>query len=445
VVKIFRLIFLLASLLVTIAAAGSAHADDLEKGLRLHLQESRSAIAKAQKNLQAKEHAVAEAAVLKSVGERIRASHLLMIERLRLREEQASLLGANAISRHNAVAEAYAKAMEEYLALLDSLPADGAVSPEILESLNSLIDRIAPPKKRAIIGSLPYRHLSYPAREPATGPVVAPAYKGGDRTATPADTASSADSPISKEIAELAQSLQWNPVLIYEWVKNNVETEWYWGVMKGAEETLRQKSGNDADQAALLTALMRASGFPSRYVRGTIEFFPGIEKAANLTGISDPAKICSFFQKAGIPFRPIIAAGKISNIQIEHVWVESLIPYSNYCGAVVDDMGKSWLAMDTSIKSAGYTRNTPLDVPAAVTETIVAEYLGAVQSQTPLQYLQGKVGEYLTSNQPDKQWQDLLASRQLNQDVLNILPAGMQFRQVAITGEYTELPAELRH
>lgn len=72
--------------------------------------------------------------------------------------------------------------------------------------------------------------------------------------------------------------------------------------MKGAEETLRQKSGNDCDQATLLIALLRASGFPSRYVRGTIEFLAGgrdgmpIEKVKNLTGIDDPWKIAEFFQ-----------------------------------------------------------------------------------------------------------------------------------------------------
>lgn len=445
VVKKILVMFLLTSLFVCAAAMGSALADDLEKGLRHDLQQSHSAIARAQKKLQGRESIAAEAAVLKGLGEKVRASHLLMIERLRQRKDQASLLGANAISRQSEVAEAYTKAMDEYLALVDSLPPDGSVSPATLELLNNLIDKIAPPKKRPIIGALPYKHLAYPASEPATGPVLVPAYKGGNRTVAQADTAASAEAPISKEIADLAQSLQWNPVLIYEWVKNNVETEWYWGAMKGAEETLRQKSGNDADQAALLTALLRASGFPTRFVKGTIEFFPGIDKAKELTGIGDPLKIAAFFQKAGIPFKPIIAAGKIGNIQVEHVWVESLIPYSNYRGAVVDEMGKSWLALDTSIKAAGYISNTPIDVPATVTENIVSEYLGAVQSQTPLQYLQGKVGEYLTANQPGKQWQDVLASRQLNQDVLNIIPAGMQFKQVAITGEYTELPAELRH
>ena len=77
----------------------------------------------------------------------------------------------------------------------------------------------------------------------------------------------------------MRKSFNWNPVLIYEYVKNNIDTEWYWGCMKGAEETLRQKSGNDCDQATLFAALLRASGFPTRYVRGTIEFFPDIEQA----------------------------------------------------------------------------------------------------------------------------------------------------------------------
>lgn len=430
---------------MTFAAATSAFADDLEKGLRQHLQESRSAIAKTQKKLQAREAVVAEVAVLKSLGEKIRASHLLMRQRLSDRSERVSSLGAKAVERQSAIVAEYNKAIEEYLALIDAFPPDAEVSQSTLEPCRALLDRLAPPRKRPLLGTLPYKHLSYPASEPASSPSVIPAYRGGDRSVKPADTAASAEAPITSEISSLAESLQWNPVLIYEWVKNNVETEWYWGVMKGAEETLRQRSGNSADQSALLVSLLRASGFPARFVKGTIEFFPGIDQAKEATGIADPVKIADFLRKAGIPFKPVIAGGGIANLQLDHVWVECQIPYSNYRGAVVDDFGKSWLGLDTTIKSAGYTRNTPLDIPVSVGASVPGEYLPGVQDQTPLEMLKAKAGTYLDANQPGKTWQDLLATQRLNQDIQKILPSSMQFKQVAITGEYTELPVDLRH
>ncbi len=442
--KAYARVFL-ALLFIVGPVVGNSSADDLEQELGRVLRESKTVVIQAGLSLQAGKTPTAEITRLKRIADTVRATHLLMQERFRQREEKTATLGIKAVQRQNAVASAYGKAIDDYLYMIDFLPPDGSVSETALDALKILLDRIAPPKKRTLAGSLPYKHLGYPAHEPATTFTVVPAYKGGSSSVSPADTAASAEAPISEEIAALAQSLQWNPVLIYEWVKNNIETDWYWGVMKGAEETLHQKSGNDADQAALLTALLRASGFPTRYVRGTIEFFPDIEKVKNLTGITDPMQIAAFFQKAGIAFKPIIAGGKIANFQVEHVWVESQMPYSNYRGAVIDTMGKSWLGLDTSIKPAGYMRNTPQDVPASVTDTVRDDYLQGVRDKTPLEFLQGRVGDYLSASQPGKGWLDVLESRTLNPEVLKIIPASLQFKQIAIDGEYTELPADLRH
>ena len=53
-------------------------------------------------------------------------------------------------------------------------------------------------------------------------------------------------------------------------MRNEIDIEFYYGAVKGAAETLRQRRGNDIDQASLLIALMRASGVPARYVRGVV-------------------------------------------------------------------------------------------------------------------------------------------------------------------------------
>ncbi len=314
-----------------VAAAEMSLENDIQKAL----EQSRGIIKKAKEKLNASESITDEITQLKTISEKIKASHLLLQERFSLREDAVKSLGAKAIERHTTMSEGYKKSLQEYLSLMDSLPASETVQSaeykvqnlnqdqikalnSVLETLHSLLDKILPKKKKPIFGSLPYKNLNYPAKEPdSTSPAIKPAYKGGNKIVSPDDLKSTEEAPISQEIATLAQSLNWSPVLIYEYVKNNIETEWYYGCMKGAEETLRQKSGNDCDQSALLLALLRASGFPTRYVRGTIEFFASdgkpIERVKNLMGIEDPAKIAEFFQKAGIPYKPVIQGGKIAN------------------------------------------------------------------------------------------------------------------------------------
>jgi hypothetical protein len=359
--KPFRTLLLVLSVFMFFASfGGHAFGSDIEKDLQTRLEQSRATILTIQNKLQTGASVSSELSGLKAAADDIRISNLLLEERFKLREEKVKSLGAKAIDRHKAMVKGYRKALAGYLTLIDKLPSDGTISRSAIDKLKALLDKISPNKKRPIIGSLPYKHLNYPAQELSTAPAITPAYKGGNKIVSADDTKATPEAPISKEIADLAQSLNWNPVSIYEYVKNNIETEWYWGCQKGAEDTLHQKSGNDCDQAALLTALLRASGFPTRYVRGTIGFFAGgngdpINRVKNLTGIDDPNKIAEFFQKAGIPYNPIIQGGKIANFQIDHIWIESQIPYANYRGAVIDDNGKVWLGLDTSIKVKGYT------------------------------------------------------------------------------------------
>jgi type I phosphodiesterase/nucleotide pyrophosphatase/transglutaminase superfamily protein len=446
---------LLAAVCMYIApltAMASEHS--LEKELQTELGRSRVILETLQAKLRAGSSVSPEISQLRSLADGIRISHLLLEERFKLREEKAKTLGATAFNRHKSMVGGYRAALTEYLSLIDAIPPNDIVSQTKIRNLQSLLERILPKRKRPLIGSLPYKHLNYPAQEPNSNTPITPAYKGGNRTVSPDDTAVTPEAPLSNEIATLAQSLNWNPVSIYEYVKNNVETEWYWGCMKGAEETLHQKSGNDCDQAALLTALLRTSGFPTRYVRGTIQFFPNIDQVKNLTGFDDPSKIAEFFQKAGIPYTPVIKGGTIDNFQIEHIWIESQIPYANYRGAIIDEHGKTWLGLDTSIKVKGYTYNNAPDILSTMSlSTIRNEYLGLATAatpstpyelnQTPLEYLRYFVNTQLAASQPTPTYSDYLGTRTLVPEVLNILPSSTQFILIKATNEYTSLPEEL--
>ncbi len=70
------------------------------------------------------------------------------------------------------------------------------------------------------------------------------------------------------EIIELARALQHDPKLIYEYVCNRVDYTPYFGSLKGATLTYLDGSGNDFDQASLMIALLRESGYTAEYVFG---------------------------------------------------------------------------------------------------------------------------------------------------------------------------------
>ncbi len=429
---------------------------DIEEDLQDSLIQSKVTVEGIQTKLALNASAANEISQLKAAAENIVITKLLLEERFKLRQDKARSLGSYALSRHHVMVEGFRAALMEYLSLIDSLPADGTIQQTTIDKLTALLNRILPKKKLPIIGSLPYKHLNYPSRQLTTASSITPAYLGGNKTVTPDDTATTGEAPISNEIAALAQSLNWNPVSLYEYVKNNIKTEWYWGCMKGAEETLHQKGGNDCDQATLLTALLRASGFPTRYVRGVIQFFPDIERAKNLTGIEDPVKIAEFYQKAGIPYAPLIIGGKIANIQVEHIWVESQIPYANYRGAVIDDNGKVWLGLDTSIKVKGYAYNNPPEISSTMSLSMVRdEYLGLSTGstgstpyelhQTPVEYLQSSINSELRAGNTQLTYPDFLRTKNQISEVLNILPASMQFTLIKATNEYITIPDELIH
>ena len=380
---------------------------------------------------------------LRAAAEGIKGADHALREKFKAGRRSAEAVGPLALRRHDAMEAAYIRAMDGYLKALEGLGRGGGnvLQPEGLKL-------ILHKNKKALHGLLPYRNLNYPTKEPDTSVGLKPAYLGGDDTVLPEYTLGTEEAPVSLAIANLAQSLNWKPAAIYAYVKNNIETEWYWGCMKGAEETLRQGSGNDCAQASLLTALLRASGFPTRYVIGSVRFFATNEdhigKAKHLLGIEDPWEIAAFFQKAGIPFKPVITGGTIGNFEIEHIWVESYIPYGNYRGAIIDDSYKMWLGLDTSLKVKGYKYNSPVDImqqpgKSGLLDGMPETYLGAAQTQTLLEYLESSIagGGY--------QLTDFLMSRSIVPERLKTLPGSTQFTLAKATHEYTAIPDELKH
>ena len=120
------------------------------------------------------------------------------------------------------------------------------------------------------------------------------------------------------EIRAKAQELGYKPVKIYEWIKNNIDYQPYYGSFKGAQQTLLEGAGNDFDQASLLIAMLRVSQIEARYAYGTIEV--AVEKVMNwVGGATDPRMAGAILASKGIPAKLIIVGGVPKYFQLEHV------------------------------------------------------------------------------------------------------------------------------
>ncbi len=85
-------------------------------------------------------------------------------------------------------------------------------------------------------------------------------------TARAESAAALADYP--QDIQNIVRACGGDPVRLFELVRNEVRFQPYRGFRKGPVLTWETKSGNDADQAALLVTLLRAAGYEASYVYG---------------------------------------------------------------------------------------------------------------------------------------------------------------------------------
>jgi len=89
-------------------------------------------------------------------------------------------------------------------------------------------------------------------------------------------------------------------VVIYNWVRNNIQFVPSYGSIQGSDMTLQTKRGNSFDTASLLIALLRAANVPARYVYGTIEV--PADKAMNwVGGVTVPQAAQNLMGQGGIP------------------------------------------------------------------------------------------------------------------------------------------------
>jgi RHS repeat-associated protein len=147
--------------------------------------------------------------------------------------------------------------------------------------------------------------------------------------------------PEPTEIIELARALKDDPDLIYQYVHNNIQTVWLYGLQKGALGASIDKAGTAFDQAALMVEILRQAGFTATYQAGTITLSG--TQFTSWTNISNPQAACQLLSSGGIPAQIQTDAGPLTScatpvgtsivsITLAHIWVAVTIPGSSAQG-----------------------------------------------------------------------------------------------------------------
>lgn len=273
------------------------------------------------------------------------------------------------------------------------------------------------------------------------------------------DLAETPDIKFTDAIKAKALELDEDPVKIYNWVRNTIEFIPSYGSIQGADYTLQHGKGNAFDTASLLIALLRVANIPARYAYGSVEMTA--EDAMNwVGGVGVPEAAIQLFGQGGIPSGGRVNGGEISHIDIEQVWVEAWVDYEP-SRASKHQVGDSWIPLDASFKqydySGGYdfVADVPVDAldmvrqfSEAVTVNEIEGWeqgLNQTQIETALSSYQQQIDDYISSQNAVVTTADILGNHKVIQQEFQQLFAGLPYKVVARTHNYSTLPDSLRH
>jgi RHS repeat-associated protein len=157
------------------------------------------------------------------------------------------------------------------------------------------------------------------------------------------------------EIVETARALKNDPDLIFEYVHNQIDTEFAFGERKGPVGALIDKSGTPFDQNVLFVDMVRQTNSNANYQVGQVTI--SAANFANWTGVSDLGAACRMLSSGGIPasFSPAAptncqTSGSFTSVTLLTVWSEV-------------EIGGVWYYYDPSFKT--YAGPAPVNLISA--------------------------------------------------------------------------------
>ena len=313
---------------------------------------------------------------------------------------------------------------------------------EVLPHVNLKADSVIPSMKKGII--------------PAYGNVSVKSSKAGTIQPQPEDTVLSEETKSEDNVRALAETIN-TPVDIYEYVRNEIDFEPYYGSRKGASGTLYEKAGNDIDQASLMITLLRQAGYPARYVTGTVEV--SIDKVMKWTGTSSAETAVELMASLGIPVTEVKQGGTIQSVRMEHTWTETYVPYEYYRGMKESEGESLWIPLDPSFKQYEIIEGLDLeeitgiskeDMQASVfgngeksADEYTITHVNNQKGQELLQEAEEKAQAYIKDNGlKDADVREIAGGKKIVPEHLGILPNVLPYKVLYVQREDTLIPNE---
>ena len=261
---------------------------------------------------------------------------------------------------------------------------------------------ISPRVRQASLDDLNRMHPKYASTDSAfhVASMLSELDDGALTPPTAQDLQASPQAPLTPAIAALAKQLGNDPVQIYEYVRQNIASEPYFGSKKGALGALAEGIANDYDQASLLVALLRSAGVPARYETGQVLLT--VKQALDFTNTNDPMAAVTVMDTIGMSATANLDQNNLidSVVLDQHAWVRAYVPYTNYRGSNAPGSRSVWVRLDTSIKNT--TRTPPVFAVGANVTFDFGGYLAGTTPmstvQSPLQVYQTQIAQYLQAN-----------------------------------------------
>ena len=262
-----------------------------------------------------------------------------------------------------------------------------------------------------------------------------------DSQPTPEDTMETPEIQFTPKIEALACSLEHDPRRIYDFVRNQVHYQPYFGVTRSAQSVLMEKAGNDFDQSTLLIALLRVSKIPSRYAYGIIDL--PISNLLNLLRVDSLSAALSVLTSAGIPYQ-IVANG--TRVWLKHCFVKSYVPISFYRGEIRDEQGKAWISFAPAYKcceiTPGFDVVTEMDFDVL---EFFEDYIKNGRTTNPMLLYRQKINDYLASHHPGLDYETVKRKTNITIEEFPILPFTTQPYLYHVYDEFSAVPDSFRH
>ena len=278
---------------------------------------------------------------------------------------------------------------------------------------------------------------------------------------------------IDSSIIDLAQSLGNNPVNIFNFVRDNITYQPYYGAKKGSLGCLAEKVCNDVDSASLFIALARASGIPARYKKDFAVV--SVLDLKNLLGVGSNKNAFAVLALADVPVFTVegqvidgsldeIDLSTISHLVLEWVHTEIFYEYDER-GANISNVldfsdaesdqelidifsaypKKTWIPVETVIRPYSFESSRILaDEAEFNAQDFWLSYLQYQGSLNPLEKYESDIASATGQNINNSTLKHFIV-----EDMFDILPPKLPYLTAQATQvpsvSFTVLPDEYRY